>query len=362
MPRDERNRKSQLDAVLPGAPGQTAAKSPDGFKLGAQTAAQYLRGERRVSGDVRCQELGGGVSNSVVLVEAPDKRFVLKQALSQLRVKDEWLADRSRIFRERDALVDAARLLPSGWVPRVLWSDEVNFLFAMEAVTEEAEPWKSRLLRGLIEVEYARRAGVALGLTIRGSWRSEEFRAKYGDVTAFHQLRTDPYYRTIARRNPDIAEDMAAWLLETDGRRLALTHGDWSPKNMMVEGGRMIFIDYECAHFGDPAFDVAFGLSHLVLKAFRRAEQASAYLDLARVFFTSVLTRLLSETLKDIERATARHLGFLLLARIDGKSPVEYIYITEDKLRDKVRTAAKRIIKSRLTSIDECLAIVAVAQ
>jgi len=336
-------------------PGRTTVP----FELDAANAAQYLRQRQDWDPGLvpACLELGGGVSNTVILVEAGHEKFILKQALPQLRVRDEWLADRSRVFRERDALIDAARLLPRDWVPQVLWSDEENFLYAMSAAEEPHEFWKRRLLNGQLEPDLARRAGVALGLTIRGSWRSGFFERKYGDQTAFDQLRTDPYYRTIGRRNPDIAEPVAEWIAETAARRVALVHGDWSPKNMLVTPRGMVFIDYECTHFGDPSFDAAFVINHLLLKGFYRPRWAGGYLELARVLLTWTLAVLPPEALGYFEAATARHLGFLLLARIDGKSPVEYL--TDEVSRDRVRRTAKNIIAERPNNLERCLALAA---
>jgi 5-methylthioribose kinase len=325
------------------------------WELTADNAAAYLRRRAEYASVslLACRELGGGVSNTVILAETPNERFVVKQALPRLRVKEEWLADRSRIVRERDALVDAAGLLPRGWVPEVLWSDEPNYLFAMRAAEEPSEFWKNRLLEGKIEPEWARRAGVALGLTIRGSWRSEFYERKYGDRTAFDQLRTDPYYRMIARRNPDIAEYVEEWLPRTAGYRFALTHGDWSPKNMLVTPAGMVFIDYECAHFGDPSFDSAFAINHLILKGFYRPALAKEFLWLARVFFTWTLSVLPVEALGYFEAATARHLGLLMLGRVDGKSPVEYL--TSEEQRERVRRTAKRLIVERVERVERCL-------
>jgi 5-methylthioribose kinase len=328
----------------------------DPLDLTVENAALYLRQRPEYASAARldCQALGGGVSNTVILAETPTERFVVKQALPQLRVKDEWLADRGRIFRERDALIDSAKLLPGGWIPTVLWSDEPNYLFAMRAAEEPSEFWKNRLLAGRIETEWARRAGIALGLTIRGTWRSPFFDRKYGDRTAFDQLRSDPYYGTIARRNPDIAEFVKEWRPVTASNRFALTHGDWSPKNMLLTPSGMVFIDYECAHFGDPSFDAAFAINHFLLKGFHRPELAEEYLSLARVFFAWTLSVLPAEALAYFEPATARHLGFLLLARVDGKSPVEYL--TDEGVRQRVRKTAKTLIGERAERLERCFA------
>lgn len=323
-----------------------------GFVLSGASAPAYLA-KRGIAGDFRCRELGGGISNIVVLAESEQQRLVLKQALPQLRVADEWLAERSRIFRERDGLLAAAEILPAGWVPRVRWSDDAEFLFAMEALSTDAESWKDELLRGELDPKKAEQAGLALGTTIRETWRDPEFERRFGDQQAFDQLRTDPYYRTIARRRPGIADAVYEWIAEVEPLRLALTHGDWSPKNMVCEGGRLIFIDYECVHFGDPSYDAAFVLNHLLLKSVFRPQRADEYRRLARISFEAAVSELPAEALPRFEPAAMRHLAFLMLARIDGKSPVEYL--TDEAVRDGVRQTALRLIEQRPTSLNEVL-------
>jgi len=325
------------------------------FELNADSTPSYLADRGlAASRDLTCRELGGGVSNTVILVDnPPGERFVLKQALPQLRVEKEWLADRSRIFRERDALEVAAELLPSSWVPEILWSDDDNFVYAMQAFSLEAQSWKERLLSGDLNPVFARRVGVALGLTIRNSWRSRDLQERFGDRTAFEQLRGDPYYGEIARRHPSIAQAVADWR----GRdvQVGLVHGDWSPKNILVDDDRLIFIDYECAHFGDPTFDSAFVLNHLILKGAHLPAQRDDFLRLARVAFTWTLSVLPREALASFEADTMRHLAFLMLARIDGKSPLEYL--TQESVRDQVRQTALRLIARRPATLDDALAM-----
>ena len=269
---------------------------------------------------------------------------------------DEWLADRSRIFRERDGLEAARGLLPASWIPQVLWSDDDAFLYAMEAFSSGAASWKDELMAGRIDHGLARRVGVALGLTIRESRRRREIGERFADRTAFDQLRTDPYYLTVARRHPAIRDRVEEWVALSRSRAAALTHGDWSPKNMMVDGDRLVFIDYECAHWGDPAFDSGFIINHLALKAVRRPALADEYLEAARVVFTWTLATLPPEMFAWFEPATCSHLALLMLARIDGKSPVEYL--TEEAVRDGVRRLALGLIAKRPQRLEECLSAV----
>jgi len=275
----------------------------------------YLRGATNV------RELGGGVSNTVLLVESGDRRIVLKQALAKLRVEQDWFADRSRIFRESLALRRLVPHVPPGSVPEVLFEDRDDFAFAMTACP--GEPWKTQLLRGEVRLDVAAKIGELLG----AMWRSPLGEDEFGDQTAFDQLRLDPYYRATARVHPDLAEAFDRLLRP---RRIALVHGDWSPKNFLVDGDRVVAIDFEVVHFGDPAFDIAFLLNHLALKSFL----APRYWPAAERFLEALPAGW-------PEERTIAHLGALMLARVDGKSPVEYL---SEAQRVRVRSVARELI------------------
>lgn len=323
------------------------------FELSAANAVGYLRERYDLGEPATASLLGGGVSNTTVLVESGWERIVLKQSLPRLRVADQWLADRSRILRERDAIAALTPILPVGRVPRIVLSDDENFVYGMEAAPSDAADWKTRLLAGECDAGSARLAGTTLGLVMRATWKNEEFAERFGDQTAFEQLRTDAYYNTVGRRHPEIRAEVDAWIDEQRARRDAMVHGDWSPKNLLVSGDCLTAIDFECAHFGDPSYDAAFLTNHFVLKAFHRPEIAAHYLHLARVAFTWTIGLLPGDALAEFERNSARHLAFLLLARVDGKSPAEYI--TDEGLRDRIRQLALRLIGKQLTGIKDTL-------
>ena len=285
--------------------------------------------------------LGGGVSNSVVLVEAEADRFVLKQSLAKLRVEQDWYSDRGRIFRESAALQRLALVLSDAVVPKVLFEDRANFLFAMTAAPAHAQTWKEQLLLGDVREHTAGQIGDILGTIIASTWRDAACEAEFGDQTVFDELRIDPYYRTAALHNPDIAPSLHQLIAESSKRRVSLVHGDWSPKNFLVAEGRVIVIDFEVIHYGDPAFDAAFLLNHLLLKSFYRQEWKARYRSAAMAFWTALQLRLPAEA-NWFEAETIRHLGALMLARVDGKSPAEYI--TTDDLKAAVRRFARDLI------------------
>ncbi len=312
------------------------------FELGLTNAAGYIESRPELAGEHwGVTELGGGVSNTVLLLESGSARIVLKQSLPQLRVAEEWLADRSRIHRECAAMRRLASHLRSGAVPDILFEDEPNFLFAMEAAPADARTWKQLLLEGEADEAIAEQVASALADMFRASWGVEAWEHSFGDQEAFDQLRLDPYYRFTASRHPDLTPHFEARIREARERRRCLVHGDWSPKNVLVAGGRVMFIDFEVIHYGDPSFDTAFLLNHLLLKSFHKPEWATRYQRLAAKFREVIFSSLPDEA-DWLEPATCCHLGCLLLARVDGKSPAEYVQSEETK--HKIRDYARRLI------------------
>ncbi|MDQ1473558.1 MAG: hypothetical protein QOJ99_5038 [Bryobacterales bacterium] len=261
----------------------------------------------------------------MILAELPGGRAVLKQALGRLRVEQEWLSDRTRIFREAAAMRWLQGKVRGGCIPRLLAEDQTDCTIAMEAAPPNAEMWKTMLLRGECQISAAHGAGTLLGSIIAASWHNPEAQDLFGDQTVFDQLRIDPYYRFTAHRHPELAGYFHALMARSTARRVSLVHGDWSPKNLLVAGPEIWAIDWEVVHYGDPAFDVAFLLNHLLLKSVLMPHHGAALASLAETFMQSLRTAASKIQPDWIEAAALEHLPALLLARVDGKSPAEYL-------------------------------------
>jgi 5-methylthioribose kinase len=276
------------------------------------------------------RELGGGVSNTVLLVEGngadgEERRWVVKQSLEKLRVKDDWRSERSRIFREAEAIQALSPVLGPETVPRIVHVGHDDYLFVMTAAPAGAVTWKEALLEGQVNLGVARQAGKLLARMITASHHDPSFRTAFADRTVFEQLRIDPYYRTTAARHSDAGPVIQKLIDDSWQIRRALVHGDFSPKNMLVRDTHVFLIDFEVVHWGDPGFDAGFLLNHLFLKAFHQPQLAGRYFLAAREFWRELVRGAAEAALVDFESMTMRHLGALMLARIDGKSPVEYI-------------------------------------
>jgi 5-methylthioribose kinase len=328
------------------------------FRLTPETLGAYLA-EHGLASDpdeLSIRELGGGVSNFVSLVEGPGIRWVAKQSLVKLRVKDNWTSQRERIFREAAAIKSLGSIL-NGAVPQVVHVDYTNFLYVMTAAPDGSVVWKRSLLDGEVSVKVAEKAGQLLAAMIKASQSDPSFQEQFADRTVFDELRIDPYYRTAATRCPEAREALRELIDDSWKIQTSLVHGDYSPKNMLVRAGSIFLIDFEVVHWGDPAFDSAFLLNHLILKSFHQPQLSKLYFQAACAFWQGLVADLSSVRTADFESMTARHLGGLMLARMDGKSPVEYI--NDEGVKSRVRRTAIQLLAERPELFRAALELVA---
>lgn len=312
------------------------------YTLTMESAVDYLRQRGVLPPDRPCTAwpLAGGVSNDVLAITGPGVDLVVKQALPKLRVQQEWRATPRRILAEAAALRLAARIRPDE-VPTVADVDEQALTMTISRADSRLRNWKSDLLGGRADPRTAVQLGQALAAWHSATAGDEQLRSRFDD-TAFVQLRTDPFHRAIASRHPDLAGRIAALVTTMLTTKLCLVHGDFSPKNVLADGPRVCVLDWEVAHFGDPVFDLAFLHTHLLLKAVHRPQSALGYREVATAFRqtyrSAVDTRLLRP-----DDYLGGHIACLLLARVDGKSPAEYLTELE---RDRVRALARNALAS----------------
>jgi aminoglycoside phosphotransferase (APT) family kinase protein len=206
-------------------------------------------------------------------------------------------------------------------------------------------------LRGEIRKQNAARAAQLLAIIHRKSWQNAEAQTLFQTWPNFFALRVEPYLLTTGARHPalnGLFQEEADRLSRT---KLALVHGDFSPKNILVGAERLVLLDCEAAWFGDPAFDAAFLLNHLLLKALHHAPWRDRYVELIFAFWFTYRRELAEKFASELERRIGRLLLMLLLARIDGKSPVEYI--TEENKRELARSFVGTMLPAGAFALEE---------
>ncbi len=284
-----------------------------------------LRRNGHVLGPQTClAPLSGGVSSEIYFVEDGENRFVVKRALAKLRVEDSWFADVARNVSECKYLKVVDQMMP-GAVPQLYFSSPESGYFGMEYLGDDFENWKHLLLTGNFCTRHAELAGNFLGEIHRRTAHDEGLRRQFDTTANFHQLRVEPYLLTAGARNPALRA-----LIDTEARRLesireALVHGDFSPKNILIRGDRMVVLDCEVAWYGDPTFDVAFLLNHLLLKSLHHAPKSCEVEKMIDAFWHTYVQERSDVDALQIEQRLVPLLLMLLLARVDGKSPVEYL-------------------------------------
>ncbi|HWA91092.1 MAG TPA: aminoglycoside phosphotransferase family protein [Rhizomicrobium sp.] len=282
--------------------------------------------------------LSGGVSADVFKVELATQTICVKRPVERLRVAAEWRAPVARAESEVAWLEFAASVEPD-CVPRVLFEDIARHLFAMEYLPPEIYPgWKAQLLQGVADATFAGQVGARLARLHEASAGRADVEAQFACQKQFFALRLEPYLLHTAKAHPRHAARIETLAQGIADARIALMQGDISPKNILCGPKGPVFLDAETACYGDPAFDLAFCLNHLLLKAAYRKQDARAYHRSFAALSEAYLAGVTWEEPQALDRRTASLLPALFLARVDGKSPVEYL--TDPRDKELVRNAA----------------------
>jgi aminoglycoside phosphotransferase (APT) family kinase protein len=291
----------------------------------------------------RLRRLTGGVSSDIWLVQAGEPRFCVKRALPKLRVAADWYVPAERNANEAAWFEVVGAFLP-GAVPNVLAADAQAGVFAMEYLPERDFPnWKAQLRDGIVSDVVAAEVGRHLARIHSATAKMPDLPARFASDAIFHAIRLEPYLLATARAHPELADRLRRLERVTATTKLTLVHGDVSPKNILIGPQGPVFLDAECAWWGDPAFDVAFCLNHLLLKCLWVPRARDGYLSAFAAFAEAYGAGLDWEPPDVFEARTSALLPGLFLARVDGKSPVEYV--TSEREKDRVRRVAGALLR-----------------
>ena len=304
------------------------------------------------AGTITGVPLPGGVSSDIWRIDTDAGPVCAKRALAKLRVAADWRApiERNRYEARWMRLASEAH---AGCAPRVLGQHPALGVLVMNFLPPSAYAlWKQQLRDGHAHAVTAHAVGCALGRIHSYSAGRPELASEFATDAIFFDIRLEPYLLATARRHPDLAARLEQLVDVTRSRRIALVHGDVSPKNILIGAEGPVFLDAECAWWGDPAFDIAFCLNHLLLKCLWNPAATTAFLAAFDALAAAYLPSVVWEAADAVEHRAAALLPGLLLARVDGKSPVEYV--TNEGQREQVRRVAGELLRhpvARLSAV-----------
>jgi aminoglycoside phosphotransferase (APT) family kinase protein len=296
------------------------------------------------------EALVGGVSSDIWRIDLPDGPVCVKRALAKLRVAADWQAPVDRNLYEARWMRHANAAVP-GVAPALLGQDAVSGALAMRFLSPADHPlWKDQLHAGHADPDFAASVADRLVRIHAATAGEPAVAAEFPTDAIFHAIRLEPYLLATARAHPDLAPQLEALVAATLANKRALVHGDVSPKNILAGPAGPVFLDAECAWWGDPAFDLAFCLNHLLLKCLWTPRARAGFLACFDAMAATYRAGVVWEPADALESRVARLLPGLFLARVDGKSPVEYITAAADK--DRVRRVARALLAAPPTRLD----------
>jgi aminoglycoside phosphotransferase (APT) family kinase protein len=301
------------------------------------------------AGPLQGAPLAGGVSSDIWCIDLPGGAVCAKRALPKLRVAADWRAPIER-NRYEARWMQAANVALPGCAPRLLGQHPRLGVLVM-AYLPRPELWKRQLLDGQAQAATAQAVGHALARIHAYGAARPALATDFDSQAIFFDIRLEPYLLATAQRHADLAVPLAALVEQTQAHAVTLVHGDVSPKNILVDAQGPVFLDAECAVWGDPAFDLAFCLNHLLLKCLWRPAASAAYLQCFDAIAAAYLAGVDWEAAGALEGRAARLLPGLLLARVDGKSPAEYL--ERDAQRETVRRVAGALLRQPVARLGD---------
>jgi aminoglycoside phosphotransferase (APT) family kinase protein len=287
--------------------------------------------------------LTGGVSSDIWRVDLATGPVCVKRALARLQVAEVWEAPVERNGNEAEWMRVVTKRVP-GCSPRIIAEDREANLFVMEFLEPANHPvWKERLKEGETDSEFATAVGSTIARIHSLTAGDQTLARRFGSNDMFFALRLEPYFLASARHHRDLAGVLEDLVERTANTKVALVHGDVSPKNILVGPSGPVLLDAECAWYGDPGFDLAFCLCHMLLKCLWVPDAADGFLDCYGSLAAAYKDGIDWEPADAHERRTAVLLAAMVLARIDGKSPVEYL--TDEKVKQRARSVACALLE-----------------
>ncbi len=295
--------------------------------------------------------LTGGVSSDIWRIDLPTGPVCVKRALAKLRVAADWQAPVERNLYEARWMRRANAAVP-GAAPALLGQDAASGALAMQFLPPADHPlWKDQLRDGHADPAFAAAVADRLVRIHAATAADPAVAAEFPTDAIFYAIRLEPYLLATARAHPDLAPRLEALVATTQAQQARAGAWRCQPEEHPGRTGGT----------GVPRRGMRLvGRSGVRSGLLPQSPAAEMPVDAARArpgswrasrrWRTTYRAGVVWEPPDALEARAAHLLPGLFLARVDGKSPVEYITAEADK--DRVRRVARALLLAPPARLD----------
>lgn len=292
-------------------------------------------------------EIKGGVSSELWKVSFKSQNYCIKRSLKRLRVEEDWEAPIVRNLNEFNYLNSLESIVPQNIPKPIAYSHEYNMFIMQYFDEKEFKNWKLQLKAGIANYAVVKKLADIVGTIHQFTYKNRHsIMNKFQNEDIFYHTRIKPYFLSLIDKYSNLREYILQSIDLMQKNKHVLVHGDISPKNILVSNKKVILLDAECAWHGDPAFDIAFLLNHMLLKCLFNSNLNKYFLDSYELILNKYIKYVIWEEIENFTKRLSNIIPILILARIDGRAPVEYIQ--NNALKNKIRNMAINIMHSEI--------------
>ncbi len=305
---------------------------------------------------IQYKKLTGGVSSEVYHVRTNKNNYCIKRSLKRLLVKKKWIANTNRIKFEYLWLKHCQSILKRNIPNTYEFNDKKKYIVMEYLKTSQYKTLKQLYFKRIININTIKLISKHLYTIHSNSSNYKTKKTFEGNYKNFYDLRLDPYFNEVGRVYPKYKGYIKKINEDYIKNSSTLVHGDFSPKNILVDKNKIIYLDAECCNFGDPVFDLVFFTNHLLIKSIFFKDKSQEFIKLYLSFYKEYLSNLSTKNFNSYIDRIIKMTPIMLLSRVDGKSPVEYI--SQENIKNIIRKKSFLLLDGKINSLNDIIKVI----
>ena len=305
---------------------------------------------------IQYKKLTGGVSSEVYYIKTNKNNYCIKRSLKRLLVKKKWIVNTNRIKFEYLWLKHCQNILKRNIPNTYEYNNKKKYIVMEYLKNSRFKTLKQLYFNKIININTIKLISKHLYKIHSNSNNYKTKETFEGNYKNFYDLRLDPYFNEVGRVYPKYKEYIKKINENYIKNSNTLVHGDFSPKNILVGKNKIIYLDAECCNFGDPVFDLVFFTNHLLIKSIFFKDKSQEFIKLYFYFYKEYLNNLSVKNFNSYVNRIIKMTPIMLLSRVDGKSPVEYI--NKEKIKNIIRKKSFLLLENKINSLNDIIRVI----